>query len=558
MASTRVRIGYALLGAALLGGAGALAAANGYLRAPLPPAGPHLVTAESVCAWQSAGTSIAELVPWLSSDSEVADQAPDPARYYTGVAITSPGEDLVLPVGVSTAFPVHVTNIRERELQLPEGSGPVLVATAAGDPAVVVGYAFLDHAPAARALAPDEIVEHRDFGAFVACPGAPTGSDGVHLGAGGYRLLAGQALGLPTKPESAPFNTWAHFGTLELTDREPAEALPEDSPSATPEPARVQGSCGSPTPRAGTGATEGAHFTARPRELVSVSSAAPEVEVRHINATLANLRAPAKGGPVILVAEAGTVVAMSRTTDPVPMGDLGAGEEFTYTAFEPLVHCETGEPLPVGRYEFYVGRLLVDPAVTVRRLVDFLSPPSVLVVTDRTDVPRTVVERPDMPVCGDAVPAIELTPGALRTTVDFFDVIEVEGPGETGGGGAGPDNTVIELTVVLDEPLRDQSGVAVTGWQYVLVRDGVVVGVMRRDFGFEDLWTGEPGTFDRDELTVRLDDCAAEVDFTPLVLDGEYTLYGYVSYITDNPLGVRDEVLVAVGPHDFTHHPPAP
>jgi len=556
MASTRARIGSALLGVAVLAGGGVLAATNGYLRAPLPPAGPHLVTAESVCAWQSAGTSIAELVPWLSSDSEVADQTPDPARYYTGVAITSPGEDLVLPVGVSTAFPVHVTNIRERELQLPEGSGPVLVATAAGDPAVVVGYAFLDHAPAARALAPDEIVERREFGAFVACPGAPTGSDGVHLGAGGYRLLAGQALGLPTKPESAPFNTWAHFGTLELTDREPAEALPEDSPSATPEPARVQGSCGSPTPRAGTGATEGAHFTARPRELVSVSSAAPEVEVRHINATLANLRAPAKGGPVILVAEAGTVVAMSRTTDPVPMGDLGAGEEFTYTAFEPLAHCETGEPLPAGRYDFYVGRLLVDPAVTVDRLVDFLTPASVLVVTDRDDVSREVVTWPQLPVCGEAVPRVALMPEAQTTSLELFDVIEAEGPGDTGGGGAGPDNTVIELAVLLDEPLVGLSDTSYVGDAFVLVRDGVVVGVRG---GIYDGFDSYPTTELRHvEHTVSFDDCAASQDFTPLVLDGEYTLHGYVVFSTLHPLGVQDLLLVAVGPHDFTHHPPAP
>src|SRR5690606_15724003 len=162
------------------------------------------------------------------------------------------------------------------------------------------------------------------------------------------------------------------------------------------------------------------------------------------------------------------------------------------------------------------------------------------------------------PVSVEAVPVIELASGALRTTVDFFDVIEVEGPGETGGGGAGPDNTVIELAVVLDEPLTELSGVALTGWQHVLLRDGVVVGVMRYDIGDADLWEREPGTFDRDELTVRFDDCAAEVGFSPLVLDGTYTLYGYVSYVIDNPLGVRDELLIAVGPETFTHHPPTP
>ncbi len=557
MTSRGRRVGYVLLGAAALGGAGAFAAAGGYLRAPAPPAEPQLVTAESVCAWQSAGTSIAELVPWLSSDSEVAGKPQDLARFYTGVAITSPGDDLVLPVGVSTSFPVHLTNTRERELRLPEGSGPVLVATAQDEPAVVVGFALLDHTPAARPLAADEVVEYRDFGAFVACPGAPTVPDGVHLAAGSYRLLAGQALGLPTTTESAPFNTWGHFGELELTESASAEAFPEDPPSATPEPTLAVGACGGPAPQVVGGAAEGvAHFAVRPRELVSVDSAAPEIEVRHVNPTKVDLRTPGKGGPVILVVDSDVVVAMSRTLDPVPGGDLPAGDELVFSEFEPLVHCETGEPLPPGKYEFHVGRLLEDPAVTANRLVDFLTPAELLVVTDRDDVTREVVTWPSMPVCGESVPQTELVPESHPTSLELFDVIEEEGPGDTGGGGAGPDNSVIELAVLLDEPLVGLTDTFHIGDTFVLVRDGLVVGVQGGIYDGVD-------AYPLDELrgvqhTVVFDDCSSHENFTPLVLDGEYTLYGYVVYSTRHPLGIEDLILVAVGPETFTHHPPVP
>src|SRR5690606_35734100 len=119
MASTRARIGFAAISLALLAGAGAVAASNGYLRAPAPPAEPHLVTAESVCGWRGAHSAL-----------------------YTLVPLTSNTQRVLLDVAEPAGVPVVLTNNHVPMLDVPAGSGPVLVATSGEDDPAVVGFAL--------------------------------------------------------------------------------------------------------------------------------------------------------------------------------------------------------------------------------------------------------------------------------------------------------------------------------------------------------------------------------------------------------------------------------
>src|SRR5690554_6548317 len=261
--------------------------------------------------------------------------------------------------------------------------------------------------------------------------------------------------------DGAPFNTWGLLGSLELRDVVPPMAA---------------GSCGSTRVTPASGRTDVVHLDVAPVELVSVRSAAPEVTVRLVNPESADESVQALGGPVLVVVEDSKVVALSRTTEPLPVGELEPGDAFTFTGFEALVHCETGESLPSGRYEVHVGRILVDPEDSARRHFDLATRASVLVVTERTDVQPTVMARPTMPVCGDVVTEPELDLDALPASIDHVDVIENQGEVFGGGGGPGVDNGMIELELALDEPIETFGGTSRIR-DLALLRDGVVVGV---------------------------------------------------------------------------------
>lgn len=504
---------------------------------PAPPAAPRL-SVDAVCRWAGADVAAFPLVP-----------------------LSSTGTELRVRASAHAPFPVNLRNNRGSALELAEGSAPVLVATAdEGDP-TVVGLAYLDHTPDARGLPTGSAASYSSFGPFLACPGAPTAADGVHLAPGSYPLHAGQDLGWEASPDVAPFSTWAFLGTLELTDGEPAAPLPEGSlpPGATP----AAGSCG------WSGYVQGAltntiHFSVAPRDLLSVDAAAPEMEVQHINATRRELASPAMGGPVLVAMVDRTVVALSRTTDPVPTGNLAAGESVTYRGFEPLVHCKTGEPLPPGSYEFHVGRFRGDAGTTSGALVDTMTPAGVLVVTDQVDFAPRRLASPPIAACGETLPQLARHPDVIGSTIRAFDVIEEEGPGDTGGGGLGPDNAAVTMKVLFDETVTDIAQFMER--HFVLLRDGVVVA---RTGGLED--DGRWPDFEEEEGTASLPDevdrapvamnfwpCDGDVSDGPLVLDGSFTLYGHLRYVTTHELGVRDEVFVEVGPHDFEHHPPVP
>jgi len=185
--------GASTLSLALLAGAGVavarLGSGPGHGPVLTPVAWPRFVTAEAVCTWQGVSSAIYTLVPLNSTE-----------------------RDLAVDVKQPVDFAVHLTNNYRDEIRVPAGSGPVLVATAGDDDPTVVGYAVLRDEPTAQRLALGESANYSGFGPFIACPGAPTAPDGIHLAAGSYPLTTAQALGWSESPQGSPFDTWGHAG----------------------------------------------------------------------------------------------------------------------------------------------------------------------------------------------------------------------------------------------------------------------------------------------------------------------------------------------------------
>lgn len=360
-------------------------------------------------------------------------------------------------------------------------------------------------------------------------------------------LLAGAGLAAANLGDGRA-DVGPHAPTTSLTVIEPPTTI-----EPTPDPVTALDVCGSVPRRGSATSSDWLYQEIWTDDALPLGATTLQVEVALLNPNAFIVSDAVQGGPVLLVLDAeGRVVAVSRTTEPLPEDDLNPDDSFTFSRFEELVDCSDGSPLAPGRYTYLAARIVSDPAPGEPALDLWTDEYSIFI--DAEGVERHVATWPDMPACHEPVPKITLAPDAVRTTIEDFDVIEVEGPGETGGGGAGPDNTVITLTMELDTPAAPIS--AEQGSHYVVVQDGVVVGTMARSEGWGSAVHFRGTAFTEDLLTLRFDDCDGPGEFVPLVLDGSYTLYGYTLYLVDNPLGVRDDLLVALGPYDFEHEPP--
>jgi len=518
MASTRARTGSALLGVVVLAGGGVLAATNGYLRAPLPPAAPHLVTAESVCAWRGMTAE------------------PD-----TSVPLTSPTGDLVITSGVTSRYRVELTNILRRELSLPAASSPVLVATTVSDEPAVVGYALLDRTPEAHTLAVGEAAQYAGFDAFVACPGGPTAPDGVHLAAGAYQLVVGQALGWVAEAEAAPFNTWSHIGALKLTEL--VTAAPSDEPLTTA-PGIPAGQCGSSLDDLPQSSSYHAAFDEL-EPVLALFGEPFDPAVTITNNGPRDIADVIQGGPLLLVSDGeNLVVARTESLDPLPGPALASGATLEFGRFAPLTDCRTGEPLSPGKYQYAVAQQARDPVapqpfgLSVRY--------GGLVVTDEADATRAQVELPVLPACGASLEGFAFDPGFAVGTMTSAGFRSREHG--TDDLVADPDDgfPVIEFDFVYPGPTR---AVWPLGHGVVLARDGVVVaraGLVRYDPFDSVAW---PAGSTRSAFLDSGFDCTFPEDalrsYEPA---GQYTALGYSATEFEDEWGLPDRFVVTFGP----------
>jgi len=204
-------------------------------------------------------------------------------------------------------------------------------------------------------------------------------------------------------------------------------------------------------------------------------------------------------GPALLAVdpESSLVVGYSRLRAPIETGPLEPGDVQRHSGFGPIFRCP-GAPrtaadpyLAPGEYLAFVGQRFSteseglslwnaageleitepgsapEPAallgtcgstapqlsgltVDSPRAVDLWTRPSRLVVS-LTQVDRRVTSMPALPVCKEPYDP-QIPSGALRSSIEYFDVIEKEPSGDTGGGGIGPDSSVIDIRLRLEEP----------------------------------------------------------------------------------------------------------
>lgn len=443
-----------------------------------------------------------------------------------------PRRDLRATVGEDVDLRVTLENAgRSGEQLVADEGGPVLLAVDAHS--VVVGWAELAEPPGPTTLAAGEQKTFAGFGPVQRCPGAADASTHPYLAPGSY----GAYVGHKTSPGEHALDVWESVGDLTVDRAGSAPSAGAPLPTGT---------CGA---RTGTRwATTALHLTTSPTDLVVAPGSSPEVEIQLVNQTRSRVVSPAAGGPVLFVTGPDKrIVAILEPFDDVPSDGLGPGGRFTFSDLPALTDCATGEPLPEGTYEYQLARRQPQG----ERLFDLWTPPRVLLVTSQ-EVERHLVAWPAMPVCGEVVDQLALDPGAVPSRFTHFDVIELEGSGETGGGGAGPDHAVIETFVELDEPITSDTGIRVVRWHHVLLREGRVVAAMEWDVGEDDELDGEPGRLDSTPVTLVFTDCQTG-DLH--VLDGEYVTFGYLGYEIEHPPGIRELWTVALGPHPFEHHP---
>jgi len=169
------------------------------------PAGMLLVTSEDEAA-EPGPLSAGEICPWADANAAVAPLlAFDAVNGSSGV------------VGEPVQRELTLRNEFDAPVRVPAGHGPFLLALSEHGGGVL-GFASLADPPAAVTIDPGESATYTRFGPVVACPGAPTAADGIHLAAGRYLHHAAVATDVAQHLGTEPFDTVEALIWLDLTE----------------------------------------------------------------------------------------------------------------------------------------------------------------------------------------------------------------------------------------------------------------------------------------------------------------------------------------------------
>ena len=280
-----------------------------------------------------------------------------------------------------------------------------------------------------------------------------------------------------------------------------------------------------------------------PMPVLAIAGEPVDAQVSMTNTGPLDLEDVVQGGPVLLVSDGeNLVVARVESIDPMPGPGLTSGESLAFGRFAPLVHCETGEPLEPGPYQFAVAQLPREGGSPTGVSSRYGS----LTVTDEVGATREPVEIPVLPACGDPIAGFELDPtfpraavlqaGYLSWTDDHQSLLHDPEEGWPR----------IELEFTYPGPDRE---VLPYGMGVVLARDGVVVaraGLLRFD-PFDYLqWTA--GSTETTSLDVGFDCTAAAEDYVSFEPSGEYTVSGFFAAEFEDEWGLADYVVIALDP----------